>query len=572
MKRFIRFLVPMLLVIALIGCAAWYLFVYDRDFTRDVLLKHARYFEQSGNHAISEWFYNQAYAHADKDENVAIELAEQYKSAGNYTKAEYTLSSAIADGGSVKLYMALCDTYVEQDKLLDAVNMLNNISNLELKQELDALRPKAPTATQTPGFYTQYISVDIAADFGTLYVSTDSEFPSVAEDLYVGAFDLPAGETTIYALSVADNGLVSPLSIFGYTIGGVIEPVTFEDPAMEREVRTALGLTADEVVYSDQVWSITEFTIPEDAATYGDLSKMPYLKTLSVESGVSGELKVLSSLSQLEKLVIIDCDVSREVLESISAIPTLTELTLADCGLANIEPLSKAHSLTYLDLSYNTIGNISALSGMKDLQTLYMERNALSELSALSGLTSLTTLDVSFNAIVSIAPICVLQNLQVLDVAHNQLENLGAIDNMTGLKELNVGYNLLTDVSQLASCTGIEKLDISNNALTDISVLSVLKALKYLDFSYNQITRLPAFDKSCMLVNITGSYNQLSSLDELGGLLHLNNVIMEYNEEISSVKALAKCPNLIQVNVFGTKVRDVSSLTDQSIIVNYNPV
>jgi hypothetical protein len=47
---------------------------------------------------------------------------------------------------------------------------------------------------------------------------------------------------------------------------------------------------------------------------------------------------------------------------------------------------------------------------------------------------------------------------------------------------------------------------------------------------------------------------------------------MEYNEEISSVKALAKCPNLIQVNVFGTKVRDVSSLTDQSIIVNYNPV
>jgi hypothetical protein len=58
----------------------------------------------------------------------------------------------------------------------------------------------------------------------------------------------------------------------------------------------------------------------------------------------------------------------------------------------------------------------------------------------------------------------------------------------------------------------------------------------------------------------------------LGGLKNLNNVVMEYNEEISSVRALAKCPNLIQVNVFGTKVRDVSSLTDQSIVVNYNPV
>ena len=76
MKRFIRFLVPMLLVIALIGCAVWYLFEYDRDFTRDLLLKHARYFEQSGNHSVSEWFYNQAYAHADQDEDVAIELAQ----------------------------------------------------------------------------------------------------------------------------------------------------------------------------------------------------------------------------------------------------------------------------------------------------------------------------------------------------------------------------------------------------------------------------------------------------------------------------------------------------------------
>jgi Leucine-rich repeat (LRR) protein len=73
-------------------------------------------------------------------------------------------------------------------------------------------------------------------------------------------------------------------------------------------------------------------------------------------------------------------------------------------------------------------------------------------------------------------------------------------------------------------------------------------------------------------VNITGSYNLLSSLNSLGGLKKLNNVIMEYNTEISSVNALAKCPNLIQVNVFGTKVRDVSALTDQSIIVNYNPV
>ena len=571
MKRFLKVLVPLVLAAAVLGCAVWYLFVYDRDFARDMLLYSARYFESSGNHAVAAWFYDCAYSHANQDETVAIELAEQYKNSGNYTKAEFTLSNAIADRGSATLYMALCQTYVEQDKLLDAVNMLDNIADPAIKAELDAQRPKVPTANQAPGFYTQYISVDITSDSGTLYVSTDSQYPSVHEDRYAGEMKLPSGETTIYALSVGENGLVSPLAIFGYTIGGVVEPVTFADPAMEAAVRDMLDIPND-TLYTDQVWAITEFTVPGDALVYSDLGYMPYLKSLKIESGISAELKHIMSLSQLEKLSIVDCTVSQEVLDAVAGFASLTELTMADCDLTSIAPLSKAQSLTYLDLSYNTIGNITALSGIQNLQTLYMEHNALSDLSALSALTGLTTLDVSFNAVTSIAPICTIQGLVVLDVGNNQLENLGAIDNLINLKELSAGHNMLTDVTQLASCKQLEVLEISNNQITDISCLGTMDSLRELDFSHNQVTALPTFSKNSGLVTITGSYNLLTSLDALGGLKKLNNVIMEYNVEISSVNALAKCPNLIMVNVFGTKVRDVSALTDQSIVVNYNPV
>ena len=31
----------------------------------------------------------------------------------------------------------------------------------------------------------------------------------------------PAGETTVYAIAVDDNGLVSPLTVLGYTVTGV---------------------------------------------------------------------------------------------------------------------------------------------------------------------------------------------------------------------------------------------------------------------------------------------------------------------------------------------------------------
>ena len=129
MKKFNKILVPILLVLLILGSIVWYLFVYDRNFTRDFLLQQARYNDMYGNSKIASLFYDLAYKFSDKDENVAIELAQQYKADGNYTKAEYTLSNAVFDGGTVELYIALCQTYVEQDKLLDAVTMLDNVTD-----------------------------------------------------------------------------------------------------------------------------------------------------------------------------------------------------------------------------------------------------------------------------------------------------------------------------------------------------------------------------------------------------------------------------------------------------------
>ena len=109
MKRAFKIILPIILAIALLATTAWYLFVFDREFTRDMLLSCARYFEDNGNHSTAQWFYDTAYAQVDDNDSIAIELSEHYKETGNYTKAEYTLYKAIQDGGGVELYMALSD-------------------------------------------------------------------------------------------------------------------------------------------------------------------------------------------------------------------------------------------------------------------------------------------------------------------------------------------------------------------------------------------------------------------------------------------------------------------------------
>lgn len=571
MKKVLRILIPILLALAILFCIVWYLFVYDRAFTRDFLLYQARAFERSGNHAVAAWFYDRAYEQAGDSDAVAVELADQYRSSGNYTKAELTLSNAIADGGGVDLYVALCKTYVEQGKLLDAVTMLDKVANPDIKAKLDAMRPAAPVAAPEPGFYSQYISAAVTAEGGTLYVSADGEYPSVKEDLYTGPIQLVDGENALYALTVADNGLVSPLAIFGYTIGGVIEQVTFADPAMETAIRAALNVSESTVLYTNELWTIKDFTVPDGVESLTDLKLLPFLESLTIRESASGGLSNLSAMANLKNLYISKTAVSPEELAVIGNLPALQSLTLSGCGLSSTVGLENARNLTYLDLSNNTVRNITALASMTKLQQLYLQHNALTDLSALSGLTGLTKLDVSYNSLSSLIPIEGLTALTWLDAGTNSIGDPEGVDTLGALTYLSLAYNSITDVSKLASCTALTELNVANNLLEDISTLSGLDKLQKLDFSYNQVDALPEFSKSCALVTIDGSHNKLDSLDRLGGLENLNNVYMDYNEDISSVDALADCPVLVLVNVYGTEVTDVSALTKQSIIVNYNP-
>ncbi len=575
MKNTIRIVLPIILAAAIIACTGWYLFIYDVAFTRDILLHAARHFESKGNHATSAWFYNCAYRHADDNDAVAIELASQYKESGNYTKAEHTLSKAIADGGGVELYIELCKTYVEQDKLMDAVNMLNNVTNKDVKAQLELLRPAAPVCTPDPAvggaYYTQYITVTLSAQNGKLYVSNDGEFPSVNEDTYQEGITLKGGKNVIYAVSVADNGLVSPAAVFGFTVGGVVEKVTFEDAAVEASLREILTVDAQKVLYTNDLWTVKEFEVPEEAKSLADLRHLAFLEKLTFNTGLTGQLSHISGLSNLKELQVSNTPVSAEELTVIGHLPNLTTLSLRNCSLSTTAGLESAADLTHLDLSNNAIRNISALVGLRKLQEVNLSHNALNDLSALAGVSTITSLDVSYNNLATLSPITTLGSMKKLVAKFNVLTEINGFEKLTALTEVDLSNNTVGSIAPLASCAELTDLNVSDNALTDISTLSNLNKLTDLNFANNKVTKLPQFSKDCALVNIDGSYNQLDTLVPLGGLERLNNVFMDYNKGITAVKALADCPMLIQVNVYGTGVKQVSALTSMNVIVNYDP-
>lgn len=570
MKRTLKRLLPIFLSLVVICSIIWYLFIYDRGIMQDILLGSARYFEQQGNHQIATWLYNQAYLQSGNDDNVIIELAERFKKIGNYTQAEVVLTSAISEGGSADLYIALSRTYVEQDKLFDAVDMLDNITNPDIKAQLDAQRPAAPVTALASGYYTQYMSVVIEATEGqALYISTDDEFPSI-KNPYRESFTLSGGENKICAVAVDESGLVSTPAHFSYIVGGVIEEVTVSDPVLDSLFRQVLNMTADEKLFSDDLWTITSLTVPKGVTDYSDLSRLTFLDTLVMEDPELNGLQMLSSLTQLRNLCIRNCPLSATDLSIIGALPNLEFLILTDCSLTNISGLSNASRLVSLDLRNNAIKDLSPLSFLENLSVVNLSSNALTNLSPLSALENLTVLDVSYNSLTSLVPLATCPKLTTLVASNNQIGAMPVFNDTTVLTSLELSNNDLTDISALDQYTSLTGLALSYNQITDVSSLAALDRLTVVDISHNEITALPTWSKSCALVEIDASYNKINSVYPLSGLMKLNYVTLDHNK-ISNINSLADCRMLVRVSVFGNYVKDVSKLTDMSVIVNWDP-
>ena len=571
MRKKLKILVSVLLVILILASIGWYLFEYDPGFTRDLLLNQAHRFEDQGRNAAAVWLYNLAYNQADRDDSVAIELAEYYKSIGNYSKAEYTLTKAIEDGGGAQLYVALCKTFVEQDKLRDAVAMLDKVSDPEIKAQLDALRPAAPTASYNSGHYSQYITVRFSAGDAKIYAVFNGDFPSVSNDLVDTEVTLTGGETTVWVVAINDSGLVSPLAEYHYQISNVVEEVVFADNAFEKAIREYLNLSPEDPVISSDLWNITEFQIPSATVTCEDLKWLPNLQSLTIQDCAFGDMKLLENMKKLQNLTITDSVISNKDLLTIAQLPMLEKLTLSGCYLSTITNLSAATNLTYLDLSNNSIRDLSGIAGLSKLEYLDLSENALIELDAIAGLTQLTTLDVSYNSLITTAPVAHLTNLTRLDVSANGLFKLECVENLTELTWFAAAHNNLIDVDVLSSCTKLQTLLISNNTILNLNVLQDHIDLEYLDFSYNEVSSLPKFSKNCQLRIINGGYNQLSSLDNLAVLQKLEYIYMDYNTKIKKIDKLVSCSSLKVVNVYGSGVKNVSKLTALGITVNFTP-
>lgn len=553
MKRILKVVLPLILVLALIAGACWF-FLYQRsDLAADFLLKQASTMVAHQRFDRATMYYTWAWSLNPQQVDIPIALAETYAAEGNYTKAEYTLVKAISNQpDETELYAALCRTYVVQDKFLDAVQMLDRTTDAAVKAELDSLRPQAPVITPESGYYSEYISITVEADSPRIYVTTDGQYPSTDSQLYTAPFTLAGGETTVLALAVSEDGLVSPVARNGYTIGGIVEPVTLTDSAIDRTVREQLGLSASDELMSDVLWSITNLVLPEDTETLEDLPLFTGLKSLTIQNISGMDFSALSQIPSLQELDLSGCTLSSGALQAIGSLAELRKLTLQSCAITDL----------------------SALSQLTKLESLSLANNSLTDIGVISLFLDLEVLDLSNNPLTSIAALSTCAELQYLDITDCSVTTLGSLGDKTNLITLLANNNQIRSLDELGDCTALETLEVAGNLIDDISVLVQLPHLiKFEGKQNSDISEIPDFDEAvCQLVYFGIGNTLVEDLTGLAGIGTLNYVNADYTQ-VKDLLPLADNRNLVQVNVWDCSITQESldALEESSIIVNYNP-
>ena len=554
MKKVLKIMIPLVLILALLISACWYFLFYNRPLTVEFLMKQADSMVSDKRYERAILYQTWAWSLMPEQTDLALELADTYIATENYTKAEYTLVSAISSNpGKARLYEALCRIYVQQNKLLDAVQMLDRITDAHVIEYMNTARPSAPVLTPESGYYTEYIEVSVQSDAPYVYITTDGKYPSNDADLYTEPLIMDAGETTLIALAVNEQGLVSPAAVFGYTVGGVVEPVVLADPTIDATVREILGYTAADTIMSDDLWEIQTLELPDTVSDLSDLTRFSGLTSLTIHNVSGLEVSVFHQLPTLQTLDLTGCTVSTQGMTAISSLTNLTVLRLGNCALTDISAFSTLTNLEELDLSGNFISDISVISLMPEMKNIYLSNNPLESIAGLS--------------------IC--SKLQTVDIRDCGVSSIGALSDKTKLESLFATNNQISDLSPLRSCKAMETLLVSNNLISDISVLKSLHKLVTFEANYNAITAIPALNiTNSSLVSFIANYNDIEDVSGLSGITSLNYVELDYNQ-VKDIQPLADNYNLIQLDIWDNPIPDIAEAVkpfeESSIIVNFNP-
>lgn len=324
---------------------------------------------------------------------------------------------------------------------------------------------------------------------------------------------------------------------------------TFETYSLMADCYEATG-NYDKAIEAMRMLDTTDTQV---SARIRDLEQKKLLIDNAALVTVNGEQHSTSETS----LVLDGKGLGNDVLNEITQLYALNNLSLADNNISDISALKSLGGLSTLNLNNNQISNLEPISGLTGLRTLYLDNNPIGDLRALYGLQSLTSLSIKgveigekeLESLSEHLPNCAINGANT--TKDNELIALGGISFDKSVTDLDLSGRGLSDVSALAECTNLKTLNLSSNQISDITPLMDMPYLSDLNLSANNITDVrPLMGMgSITILNLSG--NSISNTVPLGAMTQLGKLDISGNP-VSNFAGIRKLKNLTYLNLSNT--------------------
>ena len=278
-----------------------------------------------------------------------------------------------------------------------------------------------------------------------------------------------------------------------------------------------------------------------------------YYKTVEI----AGE-----TISRDDTAVFLDgVTLTEEDKANFSKFKNLVTVSLANCGLTDIEFLRDCDKLMSVTLTGNPISDFSPLENKPDLRTLHMDGTAITDFSQLHKLSTVTTLSMN-NTWITVddrdALFAALPNATV----HTSYEylikklSLGGMDFYTDATELDLKDKGLTEISVLTQCIKLEKLDVSGNNIGWFSGKFKVPTLTSLNLSGNSLSNIDALEPLTKLTYLNLNGCNITSIKVVGFMPELTELYAGGNPIYHGHSELAKLTKLQKLDLSDSLMQD----------------
>lgn len=265
---------------------------------------------------------------------------------------------------------------------------------------------------------------------------------------------------------------------------------------------------------------------------------------------------IAKKLPQLQKLVIISCDVANP--EALSKLNDLMQLGLYGCGgTEDMSFLKKITGLKKLWYAHSYCDDISPVASLKNLTELYIKPSKfMDDISAVGSLTKLKKLDLS-GRFSDISVLSKLTNLETLSLESGKVKDLSPIGKLTKLKNLSLAG------MREASGKPLTELKLKNlrleyvgwKMLGYLEYMSTVENLGMYNMGHMGYAYLSLAGKMPQLKVLTIDDARLSQCDFVSGLENLESLTLTSNKiaDFAPLKNLKKLKYLDISNNYGEK-------------------